>query len=87
MLPGLAPSDLNGGVTAEALARVAQALASAPLALREQAWSQALSTLPAPRTRAALLSAGLAPLALSLDRRATLAAAACPMLGVLARWP
>ena len=86
-LPGLAPSSVDDGATADALARAAQALASAPLAVREQAWSQTVSALPATRTRAALLLAGLAPLALSLDRRAMLASAARTMLDVCAWWP
>lgn len=86
-LPGLAPSEVSDGVTADALARAAQALASAPLAVREQAWAQAVSALPAPRTRAALGMAGLAPLASSLDRHATLAAAARATLDVAAWWP
>lgn len=86
-LPGLAPSDVSDGVTADALARAAQALASAPLAVRELAWAQAVSTLPATRTRAALLMAGLVPLAVSLDRCATLAATARATLDVSAWWP
>ncbi|HRH15371.1 MAG TPA: hypothetical protein PK225_13600, partial [Azonexus sp.] len=86
-LPGLAPSGVEDAVTADALAQAVQALLAAPQAQREQAWSQALSMLPVERARACSWMAGLAPLALSLDRQATLALAARATLDVGAWWP
>jgi len=85
-LPGLAPAGAEDGVTAAALALAVQALLVAPSTVREQAWTRALSSPPVERERASLLMAGLAPLALSLDRRATLASAGRAILDVGAWW-
>jgi len=85
-LPGLGPAGAEDGVTAAALALAVQALLVAPSTVREQAWTRALSSPPVERERASLLMAGLAPLALSLDRRATLASAGRAILDVGAWW-
>jgi hypothetical protein len=86
-LPGLAPSGVEDGVTAECLSQAVQSLLAAPTAVREQAWIQVVSSLPVGRARVAMLMAGLVPLALSIDRRATLASASRAVLDVGAWWP